>query len=128
VLRRGIEAGGPMTMFVNIAGALIAQSKWAAVDSFVRLADSLAPETHNAPASMRRDVAAGRRDFAVQDSLAQLALADPKRRPIHWLIRWDRVATLTARGRFRESRTQTDAIRRELLEVGDSGRAAEPLL
>ena len=128
VLRRGIDAGGPMTMFVNIAGALVAQSKWAAVDSFIRLADSLAPATHDAPASMRRDVAAGRRNFAAQDSLALVSLRNPLRRPVHWIIRWDRVGTLTARGRFRESRKETGEITRTLLEAGDSGRAAEPLL
>ena len=128
VLRRGIEARGPMTLFVNIAGALVAQSKWAAVDSFIRLADSVAPATHSAPLSMRRDVASARRDYASQDSLGQAALQNPRLRLVHWLVQWDRVATLTARGRFREAGDVADEIRRSQVESGDSARAASALL
>lgn len=128
VLRRGIAAGGPMTMFVNLPNALVPQAKWAALDSFIVLADSIAPETHNAPESMRRDRAAARRDYVVQDSLAQVALRNPIRRQVHWIIRWDRATTLVARGRFREAREVADEIRRTLLESGDSTRAAEAML
>jgi tetratricopeptide (TPR) repeat protein len=73
VLRQGVEARGPMTLFVNLNYALISQSKWAAADSMQRLAEQRAPPGHRTPAQMAVDAALARREYEKADSIVALA-------------------------------------------------------
>ena len=115
-LRRGIEAGGPMTFFTNISFALISQRKWAAADSMVRLAAVRAPAGNPTPGRIAAEAAIARRDYARADSLVAAAESIGGR---GLLAR----GTLYLRADIEERFGRLGRAERVLKEIGDSAAA-----
>src|SRR5690606_19656408 len=123
-LRRGLDAEPRATFFINLQGALLARSKWAALDSMTAAAEAAFPD-EPLPDYLRVETALGRRDAAAADSLARGLLAH--RRPnTPWRpLMFARASAAAYRGQFSEIERILAELTAAADESGDRGRALD---
>ena len=121
-LRRGLALTPRTTMFINLQGALMAQEKWAALDSLTRAAAEALPgdPLHTFMATV---TAMARRDFAAADSLTA---GEVMPETFRWReVMFVRAGLASYRGQLTEVESILGALEEAARKNGDEGRALD---